>query len=85
MDITAHVKELPPNADGKVYNTIDISTIQCDGVADTQQEIPEEIPAVIVAEIKALAKGCKKQSELTSKINKAKKFALLTFAMQLVE
>lgn len=83
LKIKAKIMELPPNEQGRVYNAIDIDTIQSEGVE--QQTIPEKIPDAVVAEIKALAKGCKKQSDLMSKINKAKKFELLQPAMLLIE
>lgn len=83
LKIKAKIMELPPNEQGRVYNAIDLDTIQSEGVE--QQTIPEKIPDAVAAEIKALAKGCKKQSDLMSKINKSKKFDLLQPAMLLIE
>jgi hypothetical protein len=85
MTIKAHVKELPPNPDGKVYNAINIDTITCDGTPDTQAQIPDAIPDDIQKEILTMAKGCKKQSDLSGKINKAKKYNLLQPMMQMVD
>src|SRR5512138_1906900 len=74
----------------KAYNTIDVDSIILEGEVggDSQQEIPDEIPADVEKEIVALAKGCKKFSDLAGKINKmgakdAAKFDLLEPAMKL--
>lgn len=89
LRITAMLVELPPNPKGKVYNTIDVDSILVDTEGGAA-EPTEKIPDAVIKEVTALAKGCKKISDLTAKINKmgakdASKFALLQPAMQLVE
>lgn len=75
----------------RTFNNIDVSTVRLLGAApDTQANIPEAVPQDIVKELVALSKGCKRLSDLTSKINKLgakdpSKFQLLSPAMQLAE
>lgn len=79
--------------DGKVrtFNNIDMTTVRLVGSSgDSQQQIPDAPSSDVVKELQALAKGCKKLSDLTGKINKlgAKdpaKFQLLQPAMQMAE
>lgn len=75
----------------RTFNNIDQSSVRLVGDApDTQTQIPDMPSSDIVKELQTLAKGCKRLSDLTAKINKlgAKdpaKFQLLQPAMQLAE
>jgi hypothetical protein len=79
--------------DGKerTFNNLDQATVRLVGDApDSQAQIPDMPSSDIIKELQALAKGCKRLSDLTAKINKlgAKdpaKFQLLQPAMQLAE
>ena len=84
---TAKLKELPVKEGQKSYKTIDIDTIEMSGASasETQSKITEPSSAE-QTEILALAKGCKKFSELVAKINKtAKKDEYLDAAMRMKE
>lgn len=84
---TARLKELPAKEGQKPYKTIDISTIQLgeNNAGDTQSKVSEPSDAE-QKEILALAKGCKKFSELVAKINKTtKKDEYLDAAMRMKE
>jgi hypothetical protein len=72
---------------GKAYKTIDIDTIvMSDGSSSGQGTLPEPINADDEKAVLALAKGCKKFSELVSKINKEKrKDELLDVSMRMKE
>jgi hypothetical protein len=86
MTIIAQLKEQPPNKNGRVYNTIDIDTVRLDGAGETEkQDVLDDVSDETAKEILAIGKGCKKFSELTTKINKAKKYELLQGAMVLNE
>lgn len=75
----------------RTFNNIDMNTVRLVGDApDEQTQIPAGPSPEVVKEIQALAKGCKKISDLTGKINKLaakdpSKFQLLQPAMQLAE
>jgi hypothetical protein len=75
----------------RTFNNIDINTVRVVGSApDEQSQIPNAPSGEVVKELQALAKGCKKLSDLTGKINKLgakdpSKFQLLQPAMQLAE
>ena len=75
----------------RTFNNIDQSSVRLVGDApDTLTQIPDMPSSDIVKELQTLAKGCKRLSDLTAKINKlgAKdpaKFQLLQPAMQLAE
>ena len=71
----------------KAYKTIDIDTIVLEGESGAS-EAQEKIEPIADADKKAvqdMAKGCKKFSELTTKINKSKKYDLLGVAMRMKE
>ena len=81
-------------AEKKAFDAIDIDTIVLDGESsggDSQQEIPEEIPAATIKEVQDLIKAgkCKKFADLATQINKfvktnpEKHKALLSAAMNL--
>lgn len=78
----------------RTFNNIDVSTIRLVGDSgdsrDTQAQIPDAPSPEVVKELLALAKGCKKISDLNAKISKLgakdpSKFQLISVAMQLVE
>lgn len=75
----------------RTFNNLDQASVRLVGDApDSQAQIPDMPSSDIIKELQALAKGCKRLSDLTAKINKlgAKdpaKFQLLQPAMQLAE
>lgn len=81
---TAKLKELPPSKNGKVYKTIDISTINASESGSTEKQA--ELSEGVVEEVMEMKKGCKRFADLVSKINKAgKNDELLDVAMNLKE
>ena len=87
ITFTAKLKELPAKEGAKAYKTIDIATIEVvgSGPSGSQSKVSEPSDAE-QREILALAKGCKKFSELVSRINKtAKKDEYLDAAMRMKE
>jgi len=83
---TAKLIDLEPNSKGKVYKTIDISTIKTESSGSVSQEKFADISNEDMTEVHEMAKGCKKFSELVSRINKAgKSDELLDVAMRLKE
>jgi hypothetical protein len=87
LRITAQLKELPPNKDGKVYLAIDIDTIRTEDGGDSgvQKEIEDAIDPAQQKEILAFAKGAKKFADVVKAINAKKKHELLPVAMRMNE
>ena len=86
MTVVAQLKELPPNKDGRIYNTIDIETVRLeDGGEAGGQEALDTVSDADEKVVMEIGKGCKKFSELITKINKAKKYDLIQSAMVLNE